>query len=76
MERDGLQKSLKVLQEEYQSVAKEAKVFRYTEVNNFFPQYLTVNSHLIFPVTITDVGNWRCEIHSELQKANVWSSVL
>ena len=26
MERDGLQKSLRVLQEEYQTVAKEAKV--------------------------------------------------
>ena len=44
MERDGLQKSLKVLQEEYQSVAKEAKVFHCTAVHNFFP---TVISHLI-----------------------------
>ena len=44
MERDGLQKSLKVLQEEYQIVAKEAKVFHCTAVHNVFP---TVNSHLM-----------------------------
>ena len=34
MERDGLQKSLKALQEEYQSVVKEAKV-HYTVFNPF-----------------------------------------
>ena len=72
MERDGLQKSLKVLQEEYQSVAKEAKVFCCMVVHNFYssvtPCELCIS---YFQRQSLSLGNWRLEIHSELQKASV-----
>ena len=63
MERDGLQKSLKVLQEEYQSVAKEAKVF--------FPLSMSLLFlHIILPATMTVTGRWRGEVDSEFWRAS------
>ena len=57
MERDGLQESLRVLQEEYQSVVKEAKV--HFKLSNPFVMhcYGELETH--------------CKISCELQKVSV-----